>query len=79
MDGKTRGASVGLADILLIAFIILKLTHVIEWPWIWVLSPFWIPLLILVVSGVVLVCVKVCKDAKLLDYQSGCDKHEPRN
>ncbi|MBR4193777.1 MAG: transmembrane Fragile-X-F protein [Oscillospiraceae bacterium] len=26
------------------AFIILKLTHVIDWSWWWVLSPFWIPL-----------------------------------
>ena len=71
MGSGARGAGVGLADILLITFIILKLTHVIEWSWIWVLSPFWIPLLILVVLGVVSVCIKVCKDAKLLDYQSG--------
>lgn len=25
-----------------IAFIILKLCHVIEWSWLWVLAPFWI-------------------------------------
>ncbi len=30
--------------LLLMAFIILKLTHVIDWSWWWVLSPFWIPL-----------------------------------
>jgi len=27
-----------------IVFIILKLTHLISWKWIWVLSPFWIGL-----------------------------------
>ncbi len=26
-----------------IAFIVLKLTGVIAWPWIWVLAPIWIP------------------------------------
>lgn len=26
-----------------IAFIVLKLTHQIEWSWLWVLAPFWIP------------------------------------
>ena len=26
-----------------IAFVILKLTHVITWSWVWVLAPFWLP------------------------------------
>ena len=25
-----------------VAFVVLKLCHVIDWRWIWVLSPFWI-------------------------------------
>lgn len=33
-------------DVLLIVFIILKLCGVINWSWIWVLSPIWISLLI---------------------------------
>ena len=35
-----------LTGLLLIIFVILKLTHVIHWSWVWVLSPLWIPLLI---------------------------------
>ena len=35
-------ASIGLADIVQVVFIILKLTKLIDWPWIWVLSPMWI-------------------------------------
>jgi len=31
------------STLLLIAFIVLKLCHVIEWSWFWVLSPLWIP------------------------------------
>ena len=34
---------------LLIMFIYLKLGRVIEWPWVWVLSPFWIYLIVLVI------------------------------
>lgn len=32
----------GLPTLLLIIFIILKLTKVIDWSWLWVLSPLWI-------------------------------------
>lgn len=31
-------------SLLLVAFIVLKLTGVITWSWWWVLSPLWIPL-----------------------------------
>lgn len=30
-----------------LAFIILKLCHVIEWAWIWVLAPFWVPFVLI--------------------------------
>lgn len=39
--------------ILLIAFIFLKLTHHIEWPWYWVLSPLWIPCALCIVVGLI--------------------------
>jgi hypothetical protein len=34
----------GLPALLGVAFIVLKLTHVINWSWLWVLSPFWLGL-----------------------------------
>lgn len=34
--------NLGFAGALTIAFIVLKLVGVINWPWIWVLSPLWI-------------------------------------
>ncbi len=41
-----------------VAFIVLKLCHVIGWPWLWVLSSFWMPaaivVLILLIAGLVL-------------------------
>lgn len=29
---------------LALIFLVLKLAYVIDWPWIWVLSPVWIPM-----------------------------------
>lgn len=43
-DVKVVGPSLG--SMLLVAFIVLKLTNVISWSWWWVISPFWIPLAI---------------------------------
>ena len=44
-------------ELLTIAFIVLKLCNVIEWSWIWVLSPIWIPcvvvIIILLVIGII--------------------------
>ncbi len=34
----------GLGIILFIVFLILKLTHAIDWSWIWVTSPIWLPI-----------------------------------
>ena len=37
---------VTLGDVLLIVFVVLKLTKLIAWSWIWVLSPLWIGLIL---------------------------------
>ena len=39
--------------ILGLIFITLKLTGYITWSWLWVLSPFWIPLGILILIGII--------------------------
>lgn len=42
------------STLLLVAFIVLKLCHVIEWSWLWVLSPLWIPFAFtLIVIGII--------------------------
>ncbi len=40
----TTSSGSGLAVLLFIVFLILKLTGVIDWRWIWVLSPIWLPI-----------------------------------
>jgi hypothetical protein len=43
-------------SLLLVAFVVLKLTHVIDWSWVWVLAKDWIPMaLVLVVLIVALI------------------------
>lgn len=38
--------SIGFTGLLTLLFIALKLLHVIDWEWVWVLSPLWISFLI---------------------------------
>lgn len=44
-NNSTSGG-IGFTGLLTIVFIVLKLCHVIEWSWLWVLSPIWISLII---------------------------------
>ena len=48
----------GIGTILAIVFMILRLTGNIDWPWIWIFAPIWIPLalvlLIYIVMGIAL-------------------------
>jgi len=44
----------GFVGLLTIAFIILKLIGEITWRWVWVLSPLWIPLGIIIVVFIIM-------------------------
>ena len=41
-SSSARSGGIGFWGLLQIVFIVLKLTHVIDWPWVWVLAPAWI-------------------------------------
>jgi len=45
-SSSSSSGGIGFTGALTILFIGLKLTHVISWPWLWVLSPIWISFLI---------------------------------
>ena len=41
---------IGLLEILLtVVFVVLKLTHFIDWSWWWVFAPLWLPVAVVVV------------------------------
>ena len=55
MEKKTETkVSLGFSETLTILFIALRLCGVIDWPWLWVLSPLWISLLFFVVAIVII-------------------------
>ena len=58
---NTSGGGFGFIGLLQIAFIILKLCHVIDWSWIWVLSPIWITpivFILLIIIGYLIASLK---------------------
>ena len=47
-DNSSRSGGVGFYGVLTVLFIGLKLTGSIDWSWWWVLSPLWLPFVIVV-------------------------------
>ena len=63
-NNNTAAGGIGFCGLLGIAFIVLKLTGVIGWSWLWVLAPLWIPAVITI--GILLICFVVVLCCELL-------------
>ena len=63
MSDAKRISGIGLMDLLLVLFVGLKLGGVINWSWWWVLSPIWIPLILLVIVGIIGIIVYIVESA----------------
>lgn len=61
MSEQTKSSGVGIGTVLFVVFLVLKLTHNIDWSWWWVTSPIWIPLVLVmgffIVMGIVMAIV----------------------
>ena len=57
MNKEIKGGGLGLSSTLFIVFLILKLTHTINWSWWWVTSPLWIPILFVIIILCILVII----------------------
>lgn len=57
-DSNSNSGGIGLAGATFIVFLVLKLTHNIDWSWWWVTAPLWIPtafvLGLLLIAGVLI-------------------------
>lgn len=54
------GSSGSIATLLFIIFLILKLTHVIDWSWWWVTAPLWIPAgIVIIICVVFFIIIKI--------------------
>jgi hypothetical protein len=62
-DSNSNSGGIGLAGATFIVFLVLKLTHTIDWSWWWVTAPLWIPtavaLLLIAGAAFVLGLVKI--------------------
>jgi len=56
MSNTSSSTGIGFFGLLTIVFIVLKLCHVINWSWWWVLSLIWMPSLIIVF---ILLCILI--------------------
>ena len=48
MKDNSRSGGLSFCSVLTIVFIVLKICDVIHWSWIWVLSPLWIPIILVI-------------------------------
>lgn len=56
MDQKVKRGGMGTLSVLTLILIVLKLTGLIDWSWVWVLSPVWIPgLFFAVIFAIILI------------------------
>lgn len=60
VNNNYSGGGIGFLGLLTLIFITLKLTKVINWSWLWILSPLWIPVLsVLIISLIVFIIIKL--------------------
>lgn len=43
-DNNTVRSGINFFELLGVVFIVLRLCGVIDWPWVWVLAPIWVPI-----------------------------------
>ena len=58
----STSGGIGFCGLLTIVFIVLKLTGFINWSWVWVLAPIWMPIVFIVV--ILIIILVVCKIAE---------------
>ena len=50
--------SISFSSILTLIFIVLKLCKIINWSWIWVLAPTWIPIILVILIFIAIIIKK---------------------
>ena len=69
----SAGGGVSISTVLLIIFVVLKLTGNIDWSWWWVLAPLWIPVglfVVILLIGFIVVSIKYREQKKEYDICS---------
>ena len=54
-------SGIGFSGLLTLIFIVLKLTHVITWAWIWIISPIWISAIFVIAVLIIIFIIAIIK------------------
>lgn len=63
-DKTTVRIGINFAEVLGIVFIALRLCGVIDWPWVWVLAPIWVPICLWLLAVLIAFIWAMLKDRK---------------
>jgi len=66
-NNNKHAVGLDVGTILTIVFVVLKLCGVINWAWIWVLSPLWISAAITIVLIILLIVIAKIKERQFWD------------
>lgn len=58
-NNSSRSSGIGVLGLLGIAFVILKLTKVIDWSWWWVTLPFWGGLVLILIGFIIVILLHI--------------------
>lgn len=57
-NNKNASGGIGFSGLLTVAFIVLKLCGIIDWSWVWVLSPIWISIILIIIIAIIVAIVQ---------------------
>ena len=63
-DKTTVRIGLNFAEVLGVVFIALRLCGVIDWPWVWVLAPIWVPICLWLLAVLIAFICAMLKDRK---------------
>lgn len=59
---KAAGSGLSFSSVLFLVFLVLKLTKVINWSWVWVCAPLWVPLSICLLILIIFIIAVIVRD-----------------
>ena len=57
-NGKLSSTGMSFTSVLTLIFIVLKILGVIEWSWVWVLSPLWVSMIVFLAIVMILAAIE---------------------
>lgn len=65
---SSSSSGIGVTGLLGVAFVVLKLTNIIDWSWWWILLPFWGAIAVFIIVGIIWVIVQLTRKKKRTQY-----------